>query len=197
LEQSLENLQTDHFDLYQLHAVTNLNEVETIFSSNGAMETFVKAKKEGKIRHIGFSAHSVEAAMNLMDRYDFDTILYPINFRIWYAGNFGPQVVEKARQKKMGILALKSLAKGPWPKDVEKKFPKCWYEPLTDPQEMTMALRFTLSQPVTAALPPGDENLYRIALDLGTRIEPLNEPDFITIKEKALGGYPLFKYPQE
>jgi predicted aldo/keto reductase-like oxidoreductase len=196
LEQSLKNLQTDHFDLYQLHAVTNLEEVETIFGSSGAMETFVEAKKDGKIRHIGFSAHSVEAAMALMDRFEFDTILFPINFCIWYAGNFGPQVVERAKEKKMGILALKALARGPRPKDIENKFPKCWYEPVTDSQEMTMALRFTLSQPVTAALPPGDENLYRMVLDLATRFEPLSETDMMAIKAIALKGEPLFRYPQ-
>ena len=70
-------------------------------------------KKAGKIRFIGFSAHSVEAALALMGRFEFDTILFPINFATWHAGNFGPQVLAKAQEKKMGILALKAMAKGP------------------------------------------------------------------------------------
>src|SRR5210317_1837909 len=76
LEQSLKYLRTDHFDLYQLHSVTSLEDVDTIFSKGGAMETFLEARDEGKVRLLGFSAHSVEAAMALMDRFDFDTILF-------------------------------------------------------------------------------------------------------------------------
>ena len=100
LEQSLQHLRTDHFDLYQFHAVTTLDEVNTIFGPDGAIETFQEARKEGKIRLIGFSAHSVEAAMALLDRFDFDTILFPVNFATWHAGNFGPQVLARARRKK-------------------------------------------------------------------------------------------------
>ena len=110
LEQSLKHLDTDHFDLYQFHAVTSLGDVETILGPGGAMETFLEAREEGKIRFIGFSAHSVEAALALMDGFDFDTILFPVNFATWYAGNFGPQVLAKAREKEMGILALKAMA---------------------------------------------------------------------------------------
>ena len=66
LHQSLKKLQTDHFDLYQLHAVSTLEDVDQIFSPDGAMETYIKAKQEGLINHIGFSAHSEEAALALM-----------------------------------------------------------------------------------------------------------------------------------
>jgi aryl-alcohol dehydrogenase-like predicted oxidoreductase len=135
LEQSLNRLQTDHLDLYQFHAVKTMDDVNTIFSPDGAMETYLSARKEGKIRFIGFSAHSVEAAMEMMKRFDFDTILFPVNFNTWYAGNFGPQVLQLAQQKKMGILALKAMAKSPWPKDAVNKISKCWYEPLSDPEE--------------------------------------------------------------
>jgi aryl-alcohol dehydrogenase-like predicted oxidoreductase len=197
LEQSLKNLRTDHFDLYQFHAVTTQEDVDKIFATGGAMETYLEAKKEGKIRFIGFSAHSVEAAMAMMDRFDFDTILFPINYVTWNAGNFGPQVLEKAHQKKMGILALKSMAKGPIPKGVEnKEYPKCWYEPLTKPEDIKMGLSFTLSHPVTAALTPGDIRLFKTALSLSGSIKPLKDEEIKKIKEKALEGQPLFKYPR-
>ena len=195
LEQSLQHLRTDHFDLYQLHAVTTLEEVNTIFGPDGAIETFQEARKEGKIRHIGFSAHSVEAALALMDRFDFDTILFPVNFATWHAGNFGPQVLARAQEKKMGILALKAMAKGPWPQGADKsKYPKCWYEPLSAQADVLMGLRFTLSHPVTAAIPPGEGELFRLALTLSDRLLPLNESEIKMIKEKALKTDPLFKF---
>ncbi len=195
LEQSLKNLRTDHFDLYQHHAVTSLEDVKTILGPGGAMETFLEARKEGKIRFLGFSAHSVEAAMALMDGFNFDTILFPFNFTTWYTGNFGPQVLAHAHEKKMGILALKAMAKGPWQEDADRsKYPKCWYEPLTSREDIRMGLRFTLSHPVTAAVTPGEDELFKIAMAVRGDLKPLKKSEVVAIKEKAMAGVPLFKY---
>lgn len=196
LEQSLKNLRTDHVDLYQFHAMRTMEEVEKIFGQDGAMETFLEARKEGKIRFIGFSAHSVEAAMALMARFDFDTILFPTNFTTWNAGNFGPQVLARAKEKKMGILALKAMAKGPWPEGADRsKYSKCWYEPLSNKEDIRMGLRFTLSHPVTAAIPPGEAELFRMALSVSDSLTPLTSDELKAIKERALRGTPIFKYP--
>ena len=196
LEQSLKNLRTDHVDLYQFHAMRTMEEVEKIFGQDGAMETFLEARKEGKIRFIGFSAHSVEAAMALMARFDFDTILFPTNFTTWNAGNFGPQVLARAKEKKMGILALKAMAKGPWPEGADRsKYSKCWYEPLSNKEDIRMGLRFTLSHPVTAAIPPGEAELFRMALSVSDSLTPLTSDEVKAIKERALRGTPIFKYP--
>ncbi len=197
LIQSLKNLRTDYFDLYQLHAVTTLDEVKTILGSGGALEAFKEAKQEGKIRFIGFSAHSVEAALTLMNSFDFDTVMFPINFATWYAGNFGPQVLELATKKNIGIIALKSMAKGPWPNNSDRtKYPKLWYEPLTGEDEVKLGLRFTLSHPVTTVLTPGDANLFRTAIELREELKPLNREEVEKIKTKAGKQNPLFKYPQ-
>jgi predicted aldo/keto reductase-like oxidoreductase len=198
LEHSLSRLRTDYFDLYQLHAVTKLEEVETILGPGGAMEAFEEARQAGKIRLIGFSAHSVEAALALMERHEFDTILFPVNYGTWHAGNFGPQVLETARKKKMGILALKAMAKRPWLKGADRTaFPNCWYEPMTDPDEALMGLRFTLSHPVTAAVPPANPICLKLALELAPKIKPLKKTEVASIKEKALSVAPLFRYPRE
>jgi predicted aldo/keto reductase-like oxidoreductase len=196
LDNSLRTMRTDHFDLYQLHAVNTREDVEKIFAPGGALETFAAAKKAGKVRFLGFSAHSVEAALALIGRYDFDTILFPTNFATWHAGNFGPQILAAAQAKQMGILALKAMARGPWPKDAKRgTYPKCWYEPLVAPDDALLGLRFTLSHPVTAAIPPGDETLFRLALGLGMRFTPLAESEVRAIKEQGLKTAPLFKYP--
>jgi aryl-alcohol dehydrogenase-like predicted oxidoreductase len=197
LEQSLKNLRTGHFDLYQLHAVTTLEDVDTIFRSGGAMETFLEARDEGKVRFLGFSAHSVEAAMELMDRFNFDTILFPFNFATWYAGNFGPQVMERAKEKQMGILALKAMAWRPWQEGEERTNEKTWYKPLPGEEEANMGLRFTLSHPVTAAIPPGHEDFFSMGLRLAVNFKPLDQNEIREIKEKGLQTEPLFRYPME
>ena len=196
LEQSLKNLRTDHFDLYQLHAVTKLADVKTILGKGGAIETCLEARKEGKIRFIGFSAHSVEAATALINGFDFDTIMFPFNLYTWYAGNFGPQVLALAQEKKMGILALKAMAKGMWPREADhSKYQKCWYEPLTNEEDILKGLRFTLSHPVAAAIPPGEPELFKIALNLRDKITPLKNEEIELIKADALKKDPLFRYP--
>jgi len=197
LEQSLKHLRTDHFDLYQLHAVTSLEDVDTIFGKGGAMETFVEAREEGKVKYLGFSAHSVEAAMALMDGFDFDTILFPINFAAWYNGNFGPQVMEKAQKKEMGILALKAMAWRKWEEGEERTIDKTWYKPLTDKEQAREGLRFTLSHPVTAAVPPGHEDLFSMALKLATDFEAMDKNEIAAIKEQAMKTEPIFSYPMK
>jgi aryl-alcohol dehydrogenase-like predicted oxidoreductase len=197
LEQSLKNLRTDHFDLYQFHAVTTMKDVDSIFSQGGAMETFLEARDEGKVRFIGFSAHSVEAAMEMLNRFNFDTILFPFNYATWHAGNFGPLVMEKAKEKGMGILALKAMARGPWKEGAERHVSKTWYEPHTEPEEARQGLRFTLSHPVTAAIPPGNEDLFSLALRLAVDFKPLNSQEIEEIKIKGQNTEPLFRYPMK
>jgi predicted aldo/keto reductase-like oxidoreductase len=193
MEASLKKMRTDHFDLYQLHAVTSPEDVATILGPGGALEAFVEAKKSGKTRFLGFSAHSVRAAMALLDAFSFDTILFPVNFATWHAGDFGPQVLEKAKQKGMGILALKAMAWRPIAKGAARAYPKCWYEPLSDPAQAALGLRFTLSHPVTAAIPPGDERLFKMALGLAAAFKPLSTQEAEGLKQKGLATEPLFR----
>src|SRR5664279_567967 len=80
LEESLKLLKTDHVDLYQFHALTKMTDLDKVLGPGGAMETMEAAKKEGKIRYIGFSVHSVETALAAMDRYNFDTVLFPVSY---------------------------------------------------------------------------------------------------------------------
>lgn len=195
LERSLKRLRTDHFDLYQLHAMTKMEDVETVFGDDGAMKAFEKARKDGKVRFLGFSAHSVEAALALMDRFEFDSIMFPVNYSTWNAGNFGPQVLAKAHEKKMGIMALKAMAKRPWPKGADRgAHQNCWYEPMTDPDEALMGLRFTLSHPVTTALTPASEPCLKLALQLAPKFTPLKPDEVESMKQKGLAATPLFKY---
>jgi predicted aldo/keto reductase-like oxidoreductase len=160
------------------------------------MEGFEAAQKAGKVRFVGFSAHSVEAAMALMDGYDFDTILFPFNYATW-AVDFGPQVMEKAKEKGMGILCLKAMARGPWPEGAERRYDRTWYEPLDQPEEADLALRFTLSHPVTAAIPPGDPGLFEMAVKLAKGFRPITAEQERILKEKAAAGTPLFRFPSK
>jgi aryl-alcohol dehydrogenase-like predicted oxidoreductase len=195
-KKSLETLRTNYFDLYQLHAVLDVaQDVDAVFAKGGAMEYLIEAKKSGVARHLGFSAHSVEAALAAMDRFAFDSILFPVNFATYYKGNFGPQMMAKAQSKGVARLALKALARQKWPEQSpeRKRYSKCWYQPLTDPREIELALRFTLSQPITAALPPGEEVLFRHALDLAPKFAPVTTAELKELEALASTLDPVFR----
>ncbi len=195
LDRSLRRLRTDHIDLYQFHHVYEVREVDTIFGPGGAMEAFEAAKKAGKIRFVGFSAHTVEAALAMMDRYRFDTLMFPVNYSTWTAGNFGPQVLAKAHGQKMGILALKAMAKRPWPRGADRSaHPNCWYEPMTDPDEALMGLRFTLSHPVSVAITPASATCLKVALQVAPRFTPLKPEEAEEMKRRGLAEQPIFRY---
>ncbi len=194
LEQSLKRLGTDHFDLYQLHAITTAEDVDKALAPGGAIETFEKARKDGKVRFLGFSAHSVEAALSAMERFRFDTILFPFNFVCFTQGDFGPQVLKAALDCGMGCLAMKAMAANPWPADAERTHPKCWYQPVTDPAIAELALRFTLSEKITAAIPPGDERLFRVALAAAQKFKPLSRQERERLVAKAKDMTPIFRH---
>lgn len=196
LTRSLERAHTDYFDLYQLHAITDVtNDVDKPFQKGGLMDFLVEKKKEGVIRHLGFSAHSVEAALAAMDRYDFDSVLFPVNFTNIFKGHFGLQILERAKSKGVARLALKAMARQAWPKDDpdRPKFPKCWYQPLTNPREASLGIRWTLSQEITAAIPPGDENLWRMAVDIGLNFKPITEAETNELMALAQTLTPIFQ----
>jgi aryl-alcohol dehydrogenase-like predicted oxidoreductase len=194
LEQSLRLLKTDHVDLYQFHALTKMTELDTVLGPGGAMETMEAAKKEGKIRYIGFSVHSQETALAALDRYNFDTILFPVNWVLFTQAEFGPKILKRAQEKQMGILALKSMAKTVWPADKKENHPepKCWYQPAAFPDEASLGLRWTLGHPITAAVPPGDEKYFRLAMDVAQNYKPLEPHEEQALLSGGHGVEPIF-----
>src|SRR3954453_11903067 len=194
LEESLRQLKTDHVDLYQFHALTKMKELDQVLGPGGAMETMEAAKKEGKIRFIGFSVHSQETALAALDRYDFDTILFPVNWVLFTQAGFGPKILKRALQKQMGILALKAMAKTVWPADQKQNHPepKCWYQPSRYPDEASLGLRWTLSHPITAAIPPGDEKYFRLAMDVAQNYKPLEPHEEQALLTGGHGVEPIF-----
>jgi aryl-alcohol dehydrogenase-like predicted oxidoreductase len=193
LDLSLERLRTERFDLYQFHAVTSLDDVQRILAPGGAAEAFVKAREQGKARYLGCSAHSAEAALALMEGFPLDSILFPVNFVLYAQGGFGPQILARAQEKGVARLALKSLAYTKWPEADHKTYPKCWYQPIEQGEVARQALRFTLSEDITAAIPPGDERLFQMALEIALEFQPLSAAERQRLLAETAGITPIFK----
>ena len=131
--------------------------------------------------------------MALMDRFDFDTVLFPLNWVNYFNANFGPQIVAKAKSKNMGVLALKAMARTQWVEGQERTYSKCWYQPVTDPVETELAVRFTLSEPLTAAITPGHFDLFRRAMDIAENFQPLSDAERAELRSRAEGLKPIFR----
>jgi len=192
LDQSLLNLKTDHFDLYQFHAVFNMDDVNTIMGPNGAMETYLRAKEKGIIKNIGFSAHSTEAALAMMEKFDFDSILFPFNFGSMLKIGYGQHVLQTAKNKDMAILGIKSMALTEHMPIDDIDHPKAWYHPIEDKELARKAVAYTLSQGVDVILPPGDIDNFQRAVAILNGDITLSDQDLIDLKVVANEQVPLF-----
>jgi len=193
LEDSLTKLRTDHFDIYQMHALSRIEETRQVLADGGAIETFLQAKEQGKTRLIGFSAHDEDAALLAINSGHFDTVMFPLNYITFEHGGFGAGVLEAANQRGMGIMALKSMARTKVAEGEQRSYAKCWYHPEDRPDVAELMLRYTLSLPgVAAAIPPGDPGLFEMAVDIADRITPIDSAGLAEL-EAALSEYlPLF-----
>lgn len=195
LHDSLKKLKTDHFDLYQLHAMSKQEDIDQVFGPGGTIELFEKARKDGKVKHLGFSAHNEEVALKAMDLFDFDTILYPFNCVCWHNGNFGPEVFETARRKNMGISALKAVAKMRVPENEKRSYDNMWYLPFEQEKDIENSLRFTLSKDLAATVHAGDVKFFSKTIEFVRSRQEIAAPDENDVKTMIAGIEPIFRHP--
>ena len=140
LQETLRNMKTDHLDLWQVHDVRTEEEVEEIFGPNGALEAFVEAKDKGLVRFIGVTGHHDPLiTKRCLQRFDFDTVLIPVNPAEPAYKSYLTEVIPSAKKKGMGIVGMKVYFRG-----FADKLP--WFE------TMEPFFRFALSQPITTAV---------------------------------------------
>jgi len=187
LKNSLKLLKTDYFDVYQLHGLDDIEkDVKAALSKDGAIQTLIDAKNNGIIRNIGFSAHSPQVALTAMDLFDFDTVMYPVNFCTHFNSNLETEVLERAKKENLGIIAIKTLAEQLWQNEQDKKlYPHCWYQPIDDPELAQLALNWTLQQGISIALSPGEEKLLRLLIELVKKTSTLTESQTNHLKQVA------------
>lgn len=178
LHRSLERLRVDSFDLYQIHAVGDMAELDKVLAPGGAIEAIVEAKEQGLVRFIGITGHGHQAPAvhaEALQRFAFDTVLLPLNFVLWanedYRRDF-QALLKLAAEKDVGIMIIKALAKRPWG-EREHAY-HTWYEPFDDQPSIERGVRFVLSQNVTTLISSGDVRLLPLILQAAERYRPLS-----------------------
>ncbi len=168
----------DSFDLFQLHGVDDIETLNVALGSGGALEAILEAKKQGMVRFIGITGHRPYVHNEALNRFDFDTVMFPLN-RVHTAhrndwNNFLP-LLRIARQKDVGVMAIKSIAKRPW--EGTSRLYRTWYEPFHEAAEIEKSLWYTLSQDIATAVMPSDLQLWPMVIDAAKRFQPLNEEE--------------------
>jgi len=175
---SLKKLQTDKFDLHQLHAVTTFEQLDEVMGKGGALEAIIEAKDEGLTDYIGITGHGNQAPkiyLEALRRFDFDSILFPVNF-VQYAipkyRDAAMELLDICRQKDVGVMAIKAVAVRPWG-DREHTY-NCWYEPFDTPEVIQQCVDFALSQEGVAGLcTTGDMTILPMFLDACKNFTPM------------------------
>jgi aryl-alcohol dehydrogenase-like predicted oxidoreductase len=113
LDDSLRRLRTDHLDLWQLHDLRTLDDVNRIFAKGGAIEALVQARDEGRTRFVGLTGHhDPSVLLEAMRRFDFDTVLIALNAADVHRLSFIKTVLPEAVRRGMGVIAMKVCAQG-------------------------------------------------------------------------------------
>lgn len=200
LDQSLSMLHTDHFEVYQMHALTTIEEVERAFQKDGVFSVMSKAKEEGVLTNLGITCHSEEAALRALELYDFDTVLFPTNWALHMEKGFGSSLFDKIKREDIGFLGMKSMIHRAWLNEEEKtasRFPKSWCKPITDNSPLTIAaMRYALCQiGADVLVTPGNIESLTFALEhLDEILKPINEADCHLLAEElsVVKAHPFF-----
>jgi aryl-alcohol dehydrogenase-like predicted oxidoreductase len=113
LEETLARLNTDHLDLWQIHDVRTEAELDRIAGSGGALEAFVQARQQGRVRHIGVTGHhDPEVLTRAVREWPVDSVMMPVNPAEGVLGGFLTRALPAAQQKGIAVIGMKILGAG-------------------------------------------------------------------------------------
>lgn len=177
--QSLDRLQVDNFDLYQLHAVTTMEDLDACTSQGGALDAVQKMRDEGLTKYIGITGHGMEAPnifIEALSRFDFDSVLFPINPVLYAHEDYresAEELLDLCQEKDVGVMIIKSVAKEPWGDDEQRYH--TWYKPFDDGEIIQNNVHFALSQKLAHICTPGDYRLLDKVFKACENFEPMSE----------------------
>ena len=195
IEKSLELLQTDHIDLWQLHDIGTMSDINEIFAKGGAMEALLEARDQKIVKYLGVTGHyRPDALIEAIHRHPFDTVLMAVNAADPHHFSFSEQLLPLAVEKQMGIIGMKVPARGrilsTWtPPPIEQQ-KHTWEGMVLAPTPGTLQMReamyYSLSLPVSTVIIGCDtiaqlEENVQIARDF----TPLSQQQMASLTEKA------------
>lgn len=180
LDRTLSRLGIDAVDVYQLHGVTDLDDLDR---RDDAVRALRDAQAEGLCHWVGITGHNVTtpaAQLEALRRYDLDTVMFPVYPRLWADADYrrdAEALLAEAARRDVGVMAIKATAARPWTEGRERTA-TTWYEPQHDPAAVARGVRFALSTPgVTGFCTPGDVRIFDLALDAALTATPMTDDE--------------------
>ncbi len=196
LYRSLERLQTDHVDLWQMHLLVDPAEWDTAMGPGGALEAFIEARAQGLTRFLGVTGHGASVAhmhIKSLARFEFDSVLLPYNFSMMqnsqYAADF-EKLYCLCREKQIAVQTIKSLARGPWGNKPQTR--TTWYEPLEAQADIDRAVHWALSRPGVFLNTVGDISLLPKVLNAAARFSAAPDEGAMQLMATGRNMQPLF-----
>ena len=196
MQRSLKRLQTESFDLYQCHAITTMDELDAVTMKGGALEAFIEARDRGLTKFIGITGHGVDAPkiyLEALRRFDFDSILFPLNFVQMGNPEFrkhAEELIATCKAKDVGTMVIKTVTKGPWGE--REKTATTWYEPFDDMEKIQQAVNFALSYDVTGLCTAGDTRILPLVLKACENFRSMGDAEMEMLIESGQQFEPLF-----
>jgi len=175
---SLGRLQVDAFDLYQLHAITNMDELDQCTRTGGALEGVIEMRSQGLTRFIGITGHGIDTPtifIEALRRFDFDTVLFPIYPALFANEEYRTQalaLLDLCDEKDVGVMIIKAICKEPWGEQ-EKRY-HTWYVPFEDQETIQKNINFALSHKLTHYCTAGDYRLLGKVLNACEKFQPMD-----------------------
>lgn len=196
MQESLRRLQTGSFDLYQCHAITTMEELDAVTRKGGALEAFEKARREGLTRFLGLTGHGAQTPQIFLEalrRFDFDSVLFPLNFV--QMGNpeyrkYAEELIATCKAKDVGTMVIKTITKGPW--GDRPHTATTWYEPFDKMDEIQKGVNFGLSYDVTGLCTAGDTRILPMVIQACENFTRLNTEELEEVIKSGSQYEPLF-----
>lgn len=196
MQRSLKRLQTETFDLFQCHAITTMEELDAVTMKGGALEAFVEARERGLIQFIGITGHGADAPqiyLEALRRFDFDSVLFPLNFIQMANPEFRKHVEEliaTCKAKDVGTMIIKAITRAPWGERPHTA--TTWYEPFDNMDDIQRALNFALSYDVTGFCTAGDTKILPMVLQACENFNRLGNSELEEMITSGREYEPLF-----
>jgi aryl-alcohol dehydrogenase-like predicted oxidoreductase len=196
MQVSLKRLQTGTFDLYQCHAITTMEELDAVTMKGGALEAFVQARQEGLTKFLGITGHGVNAPqiyLEALRRFDFDSVLFPLNFVQMANPEYrkhAEELIATCKAKDVGTMVIKAITKGPWGE--KQHTATTWYEPFEEIDEIQKGVNFALSYDVSGLCTAGDTRVLPLVLQACENFSPLSKDEMEEMIKSGKQYEPLF-----